>query len=36
MGIPISPIVANLYMENFEERAISTSPTPFDVEEVCG
>ena len=26
MGSPISPIVANLYMENFEIRAISTSP----------
>ena len=37
MGSPISPIVANLYMENFEVRAISTSPhPPFDVEEVCG
>ena len=28
MGFPISPIVANLYMENFETRAISTSPHP--------
>ena len=28
MGSPISPIVANLYMENFETRAISTSPQP--------
>ena len=26
MGSPISPIVANLYMENFEEKAISTAP----------
>ena len=26
MGSPISPIVANLYMENFETRTISTSP----------
>ena len=25
---PISPIVANLYMENFEVRAINTSPHP--------
>ena len=32
MGSPISPIVANLYMESFETRAISTSPHPFDVE----
>ena len=28
MGSPISPIVANLYMESFETRAISTSPHP--------
>ena len=28
MCSPISPIVANLYMENFETRAISTSPHP--------
>ena len=26
MGSPISPIVANLYMENFELRALNTSP----------
>ena len=30
MGFPISPIMANLYMENFEVRAINTSPhTPL-------
>ena len=29
MGSPISPIVVNLYMENFETRAISTSPHPL-------
>ena len=30
MGSPISPMVANFYMENFETRAISTSPhTPL-------
>ena len=28
MGSHISPIVANLYMENFEVRAINTSPHP--------
>ena len=28
MGSPISLIVANLYVENFETRAISTSPHP--------
>ena len=28
MGSPISPIVANLYMEDFEIRAIQSSPNP--------
>ena len=28
MGSPVSPIVANLYMEDFEERALSTAPHP--------
>ena len=28
MGSPISPIVANLYMENFELRTLNTSPNP--------
>ena len=28
MGSPISPIVTDLYMENFETRSISTSPHP--------
>ena len=28
MGSPISPIVANLYMEDFENRAIQSSPNP--------
>ena len=27
MGSPISPIVANLYMEHFESRALDTAPT---------
>ena len=36
MGSPISSIVANLFMENFESRALQfiTKP-PFIVEEVC-
>ena len=29
MGSPISPIVANLYMENFEVKAINTAPHPL-------
>ena len=28
MGSPISPIVANLYMDNFEVEAINTAPHP--------
>ena len=28
MGSPLSPIIANLYMEAFEEKAINTAPTP--------
>ena len=28
MGSPLSPIIANLYMEAFEKQAISTSPHP--------
>ena len=28
MGSPISPVVANLFMEDFEVQAIRTSPTP--------
>ena len=29
MGSPINPIVANLYMEDFEVKAINTSPQPL-------
>ena len=28
MGFPISPIVANLYMEEFENKAINSAPQP--------
>ena len=28
MGSPFNPIVANLYMEYFEQKALSTSPYP--------
>ena len=29
MGSPVSPIVANLYMEYLEQRALSTAPNPI-------
>ena len=32
MGSPIGPIVANLYMEDFEVKALNTTPQP----QVCG
>ena len=36
MGSPISPTVANLYMENFEVKAINTAPqTPLSLEDIC-
>ena len=34
MDSPISPIVANLYMEDFEVKAMNTSPHPFNVEKI--
>ena len=35
MGSPISPILTNLYMEDFEVKSINASPYPFDLEEIC-
>ena len=29
MGSPVSPIVANLYMEYFEQKAVKYCPQPF-------
>ena len=29
MGSPLSPIIANIYMEAFEKQAISTAPHPL-------
>ena len=29
MGSPVSPIVANLYMEYLEQKALSIAPTPL-------
>ena len=35
MGSPVSPIVANLYMEQFENQAINTAPhPPFSAEDL--
>ena len=36
MGSPVSPIVANLYMEYLEQKALSTAPTPQVLVQVCG
>ena len=37
MGSPVSPIVANLYMEYLEQKALSTAPNPPQVlGQVCG
>ena len=36
MGSPVSPIVANLYMEHLEQKALSTAPTPQVLVQVCG
>ena len=35
-GSPISPIVANLYMEKFEKIAISTAPHTPHLEKIYG
>ena len=35
MGSPISPIVANMYMEDFEKKVINSSPHPLFLEKIC-
>ena len=35
-GSPVSPIVASLYVEYFEQKALSTAPYPQVLEQVCG
>ena len=36
MGSPFSPIVANIYLEHFEAKALETAPhTPKPLEEIC-
>ena len=36
MGSLVSAVVANLYMEYFEEKALSIAPHPQALAEVCG
>ena len=36
MGSTVSPIVANLYMEHLEQKALSTAPHPEVLAQVCG
>ena len=36
MESPVSPVVANLYMEFFEDRTLITAVNPPDVEKLCG
>ena len=36
MGSPVSPIVANLYMEYLQQKALSTAPHPKVLAQVCG
>ena len=35
MGSPVSPIVVNLYMKYFEQKALSTAPHPQVLAHVC-
>ena len=36
MGSPVSPIVANLYMEFLEQKTLNTPPHPQFLMQVCG
>ena len=35
MGFPISPLIANIFMEEFEVKALSSVPHPFPLTKVC-
>ena len=36
MGSLVSPIVANLHMESFERKALSSAINPQGMVQVCG
>ena len=36
MGSPISPLIANLFMEEFEAKALQSAPHPQPLGKVCG
>ena len=37
MGSPISPLIANIFMEEFEVKALQSFPNPtFPLAQVCG
>ena len=36
MGSPISPLIANLFMEEFEAKALQSAPHPLPLGKVCG
>ena len=36
MGSPLSPIVANIYMESFEVEALRSAPQPPVMWKICG
>ena len=35
MGCPISPLIANLFVEDFEVKALSTASNPPSMAKVC-
>ena len=35
MGSPISPLIANIFMEEFGVKALSSTPSPFPLAKVC-
>ena len=35
MGSPMSPLIANIFMEEFEVKALSSTPHPYPLAKVC-